>query len=286
MKKLHNLFALLLTCFVFIGCRGDNEISVESVVVDRESYILFAGETVTFNAHVLPRNADNQNIRWTSSNRNVATIDPNTGELTALSGGTTRITAASFDRWRTAYINVTVEFNISDSEQGIDVGGLRWATRNLAAPGFFADSPTCLGMFYQWNRSVAWETTGDVTNWNTSVPTGTTWTAENDPCPGGWRLPTIDELKTLMNERNVWATYNEVNGRVFGVAPDQIFLPAAGWRIGATGELDSSDVGANYWSSTQDVGVNAWSFHFTGSLSPRESRNDRRNGFSIRCIAE
>ena len=47
-------------------------------------------------------------------------------------------------------------------------------------------------------------------------PTGTSWTRANDPCPQGWRVPTGNELCSLMNAGNTWTTRNGVNGRVFG----------------------------------------------------------------------
>ena len=284
-KKSYISVFLLLTGFVFTACCDTDGISVESVVVDRETYTILAGDSVQLNAHVLPLDADNQAIRWSSNNRAVATVDPNTGMVTAVSGGTATITAASLDRWRTSTVTLTVEFNISNSLNGVVINDLRWATRNLAAPGEFAESTTALGMLYQWNRPTAWETTGGVPGWDSSVPTGTVWTAANDPCPDGWRVPTREELQSLEAAGGAWATYNDVNGRIFGTAPYQIFLPAAGWRYRPTGALGGADAGGVYWSSTQQSVNNAFTLSFSGN-EIRESSSDRGSGFSIRCIAE
>ena len=290
MKKISYLSALLLVAsFAFMACSSDDDIHVESVVVDRETYTLLAGDSIQLHAHVLPANADNQTIRWSSNNRAVATVDPNTGMVTAVSGGTVTITAASLDRWRTSTVVITVEFNISNSLSGVVVNDLRWATRNLAAPGVFADSPTALGMLYQWNRPTAWAATGEhVIDWDTSIPEGATWMAENDPCPAGWRIPTLAELESLHSAGGAWATYNDVNGRVFGTAPYQLFLPAVGWRLAYDGgALVNADTDGAYWSSntTDAAEINAWTMRFNSS-ELRMSNNARANAFSIRCIAQ
>ena len=53
------------------------------------------------------------------------------------------------------------------------------------------------------------------------------WTRD-DPCPPGWRIPYPDEFESLIASGSFWTTVNGVGGRVFGTAPNQIFLPAAG----------------------------------------------------------
>ena len=37
------------------------------------------------------------------------------------------------------------------TDLGVVINGVKWATRNVAAPGKFATSPEDAGMFYQWN---------------------------------------------------------------------------------------------------------------------------------------
>ena len=115
-------------------------------------------------------------------------------------------------------------------EQGVVVNGVRWATRNVDTPGTFAQNPESFGRLYQWNRRSAWNVRySTVLGWNSSTPTGTSWTFLNDPCPPGWRVPTRAELQRLVDAGSTWTTRNGVNGRLFGAAPNQIFLPAAGY---------------------------------------------------------
>ena len=179
------------------------------------------------------------------------------------------------------------------TEVGVVIDGIRWATRNVDAPGTFADNPQDAGMFYQWNRRVGWASTGyewpgSMPGWNTSNPAGTTWTSANDPCPAGWRVPTLAELQALHNAGSTWiANWNGtgINGRLFGTAPYQIFLPAPGYRINNTGGLDIPGWTGIYWSSTQHYSEDAQRLAFTSSavfVNPHR----RTFGFSVRCVAE
>ena len=119
----------------------------------------------------------------------------------------------------------------NQADAGVMIDGIRWATRNVDAPGTFADTSECAGMFFQWNRRVGWSSTDPMINsddgavWNHREVDGTAWYSENDPCPSGWRVPTIWELRTLGNADCTFKTTdNGVSGRLFGTSPNQIFF--------------------------------------------------------------
>jgi len=82
---------------------------------------------------------------------------------------------------------------------GVSINGVIWAKCNVDAFGTFAAAPESYGMFYQWNRRTGWSSTDPLTSspagavWNSSIPTGDVWTAANDPCPTGWRVPTEEQ---------------------------------------------------------------------------------------------
>jgi hypothetical protein len=61
------------------------------------------------------------------------------------------------------------------------------------------------------------------------------------------RVPTETELRSLNNSGSIWIRYNDVNGRLFGTAPNQIFLPAGGYSIIGSGHFFADTKGL-YWS--------------------------------------
>jgi uncharacterized protein (TIGR02145 family) len=179
--------------------------------------------------------------------------------------------------------------NSATHDEGVVINGVRWATRNVDAPGTFTENPQDAGMFYQWNRRKGWNATDkEVEGWDSSIPTGTEWYAENDPCPQGWRVPTREELQSLHNAVHIWTTnWNDtgINGHLFGTAPHLLFLPIAGLRNDTAGTFHFGNWGF-YWSSTQ-AHVTSWAWHLQiSSGNTNVGILSRANGFSIRCVSQ
>ena len=72
-------------------------IKVSSVTVTPSTKTVNGGDTFTLSATVLPNNADEKRIRWTSNDCNIADVDYITGMVTAKSAGTTYIYANAID---------------------------------------------------------------------------------------------------------------------------------------------------------------------------------------------
>jgi len=71
--------------------------------------------------------------------------------------------------------------------------------------------------------------------WDSGTESSPVKTA-NDPCPTGWRVPTKDELKSLIDSGSECKPdFNGESGRLFGSGANNIFLPAAGARSGYDG---------------------------------------------------
>ncbi|MBR5960515.1 MAG: DUF4214 domain-containing protein [Clostridia bacterium] len=85
----------------------DLPIHVSDVYLNYLSYGLWEGENVQLKATVLPYDADDQGLTWTSSKPEVATVT-GTGYVTAKKDGTTVITVTTRDGGHTASCNVTV----------------------------------------------------------------------------------------------------------------------------------------------------------------------------------
>lgn len=91
------------------------------------------GETRQITAKILPSNATNQGITWTSSNNSIATVNE-TGQVTGISKGTVNITATSKDNGYSATCVVTVvqkatSVKLNFSSVTLDVG----KTKTLSA---------------------------------------------------------------------------------------------------------------------------------------------------------
>ena len=91
-------------------------VPVESISLDTTEATIKIGGNIQLTATVTPNNAAHKDVRWSSSNTAVATVDDN-GYVTAESVGTATITAKTEDGEKTATATITVEKEITD-EQG------------------------------------------------------------------------------------------------------------------------------------------------------------------------
>lgn len=102
---------------------GDVEtVNVESVSLDKTSATLEVGETETLVATVLPANATNKNVTWSTDAPTVATVD--NGTVTAVGAGNATITVTTVDGSKTATCAVTV-----NAPQG---GSAEWVSTTFA----------------------------------------------------------------------------------------------------------------------------------------------------------
>ena len=79
-------------------CHDHEEIqtvNVTSISLSKNNLDLYIGETSTLLANVLPTNATNKNVIWTSSDETVVSVD--NGNITAIKEGTSTITATTVD---------------------------------------------------------------------------------------------------------------------------------------------------------------------------------------------
>ena len=294
-QLLYTVALLLATSIIFTSCRND-EVVAQSVTLtgcDADTPLII-GNTRRLSAAVYPEDAINQDITWTASDPAVATVV--NGLALALTAGTTTITAATNDVAVYATCVVTVIIDPVLDPAGVVIAGTRWATRNVDMPGTFAESPQSAGRFFQWGTlggvTYHWAGIETVTipGWNNHSRHRVAWTAANDPCPPGWRVPTEAELNALRNQPSTWQTNwngTGINGRLYGTAPHQVFLPAAGWRFFNTGVLEHSGTRGYYWSNTQHGTENAMSLWFISDDTSVDSFiRARAYGASIRCVAE
>jgi uncharacterized protein (TIGR02145 family) len=207
------------------------------------------------------------------------------------------------------------------------INGVKWATRNLDTGGTFVTNPEDYGALYQWGRSADgheslmssttttlatsatsasssfiimtsannwgndngdWLSTRNDQLWNAGTET-TPVKAANDPCPDGYRVPTLTEIQTLLDATKVtatWTTQNGVSGEKFTdiANGNSIFLPAAGYRTYFNGTFSNAGTYGYYWSSTVD-GSYAYYLYFSSNDVDRDNVL-RADGRSLRPVAE
>ena len=189
----------------------------------------------------------------------------------------------------------------SITDEGVVINGVRWATRNVDAPGTFAQTPADPGMLFQWNCRIGWSATDPLVSspvgreWGrfTGGTTGETilaWARSNDPCPPGWRVPTHVELESLLSAIGEWTTQPAV-GRVFRCGNNILFLPATATR-NWFGNRELDFVGLPllrgfFWSSERrgGVGTDVWSLGIESKGVFMAIRSPFF-GHSVRCVAE
>lgn len=94
--------------------------AVEGVFLTDDAFTIGVGETVQLEANVVPANASNQNIMWSSADESIATVDAS-GLVTGLAGGSVDITATTEEGGFEATAGIvvlepfTVEFVINGS---------------------------------------------------------------------------------------------------------------------------------------------------------------------------
>lgn len=85
-----------------------SQVSVYNVIIEQSSVTLNIGENFQLNAQVEPENASNQTITWFSNNTSIATINPDTGMVTATGAGEIDVTAVTEDGEYKASAVITV----------------------------------------------------------------------------------------------------------------------------------------------------------------------------------
>ena len=143
-----------------------------------------------------------------------------------------------------------------------------------------------------------------ISDWSSTSATDYSWNVDentpvkvtaNDPCPDGFRVPTRNEWQAV-DANNVdnltgatWSAGPTEFGNALQYGPDAngklLTLPAAGNRSNASGALSTRGSGGYYWSSKEFSSL-AYILIFNSSSVNPANLNNRKAGFSVRCIAE
>ena len=199
----------------------------------------------------------------------------------------------------------TTEKFVHKVADAVNLGlSVKWASWNVGA-----ESPEDYGSYYAWGETEE----KDDYSWSTykwcdgSYDTQTKYCTDSDygivdnktvldswddvahvKWGGGWRMPTLDEIKELCNKCSwAWTSVNGVNGqKVTGPNGNSIFLPAAGCRGGSGGYRRGSY--GYYWSGTlnEDYGYYAYYLLFRSGGGYWDYWGDRNDGYAIRPVTD
>lgn len=101
---------------------GSDVVHPSSVSLNSESGNVYIGKTRQLSATVLPADADDKTVSWSSSDTSVATVD-STGLVSGVAAGSTTITATTTDGGLTATFTATVKtlsYGTSDSPLSVE----------------------------------------------------------------------------------------------------------------------------------------------------------------------
>ena len=104
---------------------------VSGITLDKTELALTVGDTQTLAATILPSDAANKSVSWSSDKPSVATVDEN-GKVTAVAEGTAKITVTTVDGKKTADCAVTVT---AKSGGGSSSGGSSSPSYPVTTPG-------------------------------------------------------------------------------------------------------------------------------------------------------
>ncbi len=198
-----------------------------------------------------------------------------------------------------------------------EVNGHIWAKANVGEPDMFASSPDDPGLLYQYGSKVGWNRENPEQA-PEGMPLGdksgpAVWAEENDPCPTGWRVPTREEVESLVGASHESVTFGWVetsqsgflvNGAVLGLKNSVaktatkdnmnggIFLPCSGNRSKSHGKYQNGDMAtmttatrtnANNWDSYKLTITSDTKYVLPGDNWGWDGTNA---ALPVRCIAD
>jgi uncharacterized protein YjdB len=163
-------------------------IRVTGIALDKTNVTITTGKAIILGAQITPINATNKQVRWSSSNNNVAAVDYMNGIVTAKQAGTAVITATTVDDGYKAYCKVTVTADngsyvpVSDIQLNTNVIEMsKGEKENLTADISPANATNKLIKWTTDNSSVAKvDNNGNITALNKGIAVVTATTADGN----------------------------------------------------------------------------------------------------------
>ena len=110
-----------------------------------------------------------------------------------------------------------------------------------------------------------------------------------DPCPAGWRVPTLTEWKAIGVNSTIhdsWDATTKLMTITGAESSQKLILPATGLRDNSSGVSHNQGDFGYYWSSSVLSGSIGASFVYFDGDPLFARQGNRANGFSVRCVQE
>ena len=204
------LLFLLVVMFI-AGCKKDEVIpvvSVTGVTVSPTAKTITEGEDFTISATVLPDDAENKSISWSSSDAKVAEVN-NSGKVIGIKPGTAIITVKTADGDKTATTNVTIEKKIINVESievsPVDVQLIVGESVELTATVLPDDADDKSITWSSGDKSIA---EVDANGKVTAMKHGTTKITVTTTDGGKKTEATINVISNLTNQKGVYKGFD------------------------------------------------------------------------------
>ena len=126
---------------------------VESIVLGRTELVLSPGDAKYFSYEVLPTDATNRRVTWSSSNPDIASVTDWSGTIYGHCEGSCTITCSATDGsgvYAECHVTVRTLQGTTDGHEWVDLGlpsGTKWATCNVGA-----ETIEGYGNYYAWGE--------------------------------------------------------------------------------------------------------------------------------------
>ena len=191
------------------------ETRVASITFNKTAISIYVGDYNTITATIAPESALNKTINWTSSNKDVATVDDE-GKVTGVAKGTATITAAAEDG---SGVSATCTVTVTDVPENSEIATIDGHEVHVKWVQLWENGPK----FAEYNVGVTdgnAESFDGYYTWGGTYKNGVgiTWTDDHNTSNTGsgnlsssddtaaklwgsnWRMPTKDELEGLLDE--------------------------------------------------------------------------------------